>query len=65
MQPTGSIHLGNYFGAIKNWVGMQEDFDAFYCVAQYAPSRGSRDDPEAHRKFDATQVAGLPSLWSE
>jgi len=23
VQPTGSIHLGNYFGAIKNWVQMQ------------------------------------------
>jgi tryptophanyl-tRNA synthetase len=31
-QPTGVIHLGNYFGAIKNWVQMQNDYDAFFCI---------------------------------
>lgn len=28
VQPTGSIHLGNYLGAIKNWVGLQEQYGA-------------------------------------
>src|SRR4051812_15283317 len=33
IQPTAdSFHLGNYLGAIRNWVAMQDDFDAFYCV---------------------------------
>ena len=32
MQPTGTIHLGNYLGAIKNWVGLQEQYDTFFCV---------------------------------
>ena len=26
VQPTGKLHLGNYMGAIKNWVPLQEDF---------------------------------------
>jgi tryptophanyl-tRNA synthetase len=34
MQPTGrSLHLGNYLGALVNWVRLQEDFDAYYFVA--------------------------------
>ncbi len=34
MQPTSdSLHLGNYLGALVNWVGLQADFDAFYFVA--------------------------------
>ncbi|WP_414694581.1 tryptophan--tRNA ligase [Pedococcus sp.] len=34
MQPTSdSLHLGNYLGALVNWVGLQHDFDAFYFVA--------------------------------
>jgi tryptophanyl-tRNA synthetase len=34
MQPTSdSLHLGNYLGALVNWVGLQDDFDAFYFVA--------------------------------
>ena len=32
IQPTGTIHLGNYFGAIKNWVNMQSIYDCVYCV---------------------------------
>ena len=32
VQPTGNLHLGNYLGAIKNWVELQTDFDCIYCV---------------------------------
>ena len=32
VQPTGNLHLGNYLGAIKNWVDLQRDFDCIYCV---------------------------------
>lgn len=32
IQPTGIIHLGNYFGAIKNWLTLQEEHDAFFCI---------------------------------
>ncbi len=32
VQPTGNLHLGNYLGAIRNWVRLQEDYDCLYCV---------------------------------
>ncbi len=32
IQPTGEIHLGNYFGAIKNWVSIQDKFECYYGV---------------------------------
>lgn len=32
IQPSGIIHLGNYLGAIKNWVAMQDDHDALFCI---------------------------------
>jgi tryptophanyl-tRNA synthetase len=32
MQPTGSLHLGNYLGAMVNWIKMQETYDCIYCV---------------------------------
>jgi tryptophanyl-tRNA synthetase len=32
VQPTGNLHLGNYLGAIRNFVGLQADFDCIYCV---------------------------------
>ena len=31
-QPTGALHLGNYLGAIRNYVAMQETHDCVYCV---------------------------------
>ena len=33
LRPTGFLHLGNYFGAVKNYVLMQEDYDCFFMVA--------------------------------
>ncbi len=32
IQPTGNLHLGNYLGAIKNWVDLQNRFESIYCV---------------------------------
>ena len=32
VQPTGVLHLGNYLGAIRQWVANQEDYDNFFCV---------------------------------
>ena len=32
VQPTGNLHLGNYLGAIRNWVEIQQEYDNFFCV---------------------------------
>jgi tryptophanyl-tRNA synthetase len=32
VQPTGNLHLGNYLGAIRNWVKLQADFDCIFCI---------------------------------
>ena len=32
IQPSGNIHIGNYLGAIRHWVGLQTEFDNIYCV---------------------------------
>ena len=32
-QPSGKITLGNYLGALRNWVDLQADYNALYCVA--------------------------------
>jgi tryptophanyl-tRNA synthetase len=32
IQPTGDLHLGNYFGAVRNWVSLQNEYDCFYGV---------------------------------
>ncbi len=35
IQPTGHMHFGNYFGAVKNWVDLQEKYDCIYGVVDY------------------------------
>lgn len=35
MQPTGRLHLGNYFGALKNWVGLQDSYECFHCIVDW------------------------------
>ncbi|MFK8102740.1 MAG: tryptophan--tRNA ligase [Saprospiraceae bacterium] len=35
IQPTGDMHFGNYFGAVKNWVDLQADYDCIYGVVDY------------------------------
>ncbi|TMK87549.1 MAG: hypothetical protein E6G57_10265, partial [Actinobacteria bacterium] len=32
IQPSGDVHLGNYVGALRNWVEFQDEHDAFYCI---------------------------------
>lgn len=31
-QPTGQLHIGNYLGALKNWVALQDEYEAYYCI---------------------------------
>jgi len=35
IQPSGALHLGNYLGAIRNWVTLQETHECFYCIVDY------------------------------
>ncbi len=35
MQPTGSLHLGRYFGAVRNWVDLQSSYDCLYSIVDY------------------------------
>src|SRR5579863_1431408 len=35
MRPTGKLHLGNYVGALANWVKLQDKYDCFYFVADW------------------------------
>ncbi|UIJ36315.1 tryptophan--tRNA ligase [Allobranchiibius sp. GilTou73] len=51
MQPThDSLHLGNYLGAQVNWVAMQADFEAFFCVVDLHALTGGQVSPEDLRR---------------
>lgn len=35
MRPTGSLHLGNYFGALENWVRLQDEYECFFSIVDW------------------------------
>ncbi|MDP1889807.1 MAG: tryptophan--tRNA ligase, partial [Gemmatimonadaceae bacterium] len=35
IQPSGELHIGNYLGAIKNWVALQSQYESIFCVVDY------------------------------
>ena len=49
MQPTGMPHLGNYLGALKNWVALQDEYRCIYCIVDMH-SITVRQDPAVLRK---------------
>lgn len=49
MQATGTLTLGNYLGALKNWVELEEEYECFYCVVDMH-SITIRQDPAELRK---------------
>lgn len=35
IQPSGELHIGNYLGAVKNWVALQREYESFFCIVDY------------------------------
>ena len=55
MQPSSdSLHLGNYIGALSNWVGMQDEFDAFFCVVDLHAITVAQDPKELRERTRST-----------
>jgi tryptophanyl-tRNA synthetase len=50
MQPTGSLHLGNYLGALINWVAMQKTHECIYCVVDLHAITAEWQEPEELRQ---------------
>ena len=45
VQPTGNVHLGNYLGALRNWVTLQREYESFFCIVNLHAIT-SRQDPK-------------------
>jgi tryptophanyl-tRNA synthetase len=41
IQPSGELHLGNYLGAIKNWVALQQQYESYFCIVDYHAITGT------------------------
>lgn len=61
VQPTGDLHLGNYFGAISQWVGMQNEYDCFFCIVDLHAITVQHDPKALRQSTLATAAAYLAS----
>ena len=57
LRPTGRVHLGNYFGAVKNWVELQDRYPCYYFVADWHALTSDYADPSKIRKATFEAVA--------
>jgi tryptophanyl-tRNA synthetase len=51
MRPTGPLHLGNYHGALANWVRLQESYDCFFFVADWHALTSDYEKPDFIKGF--------------
>lgn len=49
-QPTGGFHLGNYLGALRNWVALQHEYESFFCVVNLHAITNPQDPQELAAK---------------
>jgi tryptophanyl-tRNA synthetase len=60
IQPTGNLHLGNYLGAIRNWVALQNDYECIFCVVDLHALTQPQDPTELRsstREVTAAYIA--------
>ena len=57
IQPTGSPHIGNYLGALKNWVKIQYDYDSIYCIVDLHAITVYQDPAKLRAKI--LELAGM------
>jgi tryptophanyl-tRNA synthetase len=50
IQPSGELHIGNYLGAIRNWVQLQHQHECIYCVVDYHAITGSYEPDDLRRR---------------
>ena len=61
IQPSGELHVGNYLGAVKNWVQLQREYEALFCVVDYHAITIAYEPAELRRRRYEMVVSVLAS----
>jgi tryptophanyl-tRNA synthetase len=59
IQPSGELHIGNYLGAVKNWVQLQHQFESYFCVVDYHAITGAYEPADLRRRTHEMAVGLL------
>lgn len=61
IQPSGELHIGNYLGAVKNWVELQSRHECIYCIVDYHAITGAYEPADLRRRTREMAVSLLAS----
>ena len=61
VQPSGDLHLGNYLGAIKNFVNLQHEYECFFCVVDLHAITVWQDPSQLAKKTREVTAAFIAS----
>ncbi len=61
MQPTGTLHIGNYLGALRNWTEIQYDYEPIFCVVDLHAITVYQDPKELNEAIDRTAALYIAS----
>ena len=61
IQPSGELHIGNYLGAVKNWVALQNTYECIYFIADYHAITGTYEPADLRRRTRQMAVSLLAS----
>ncbi|WP_370154752.1 tryptophan--tRNA ligase [Ferrovibrio sp.] len=59
IQPTGNLHLGNYLGAVRNWVALQAEYECIFCMVDMHAITASLLDPDELRRSTRELAAAM------
>lgn len=59
IQPTGELHIGNWLGAVRNWVQLQESYECFFAIVDLHAITGAFYDPALHAERTREMAVGL------
>ncbi|MFN8580697.1 MAG: tryptophan--tRNA ligase [Gemmatimonadaceae bacterium] len=59
IQPSGELHIGNYLGAVRNWVRLQHEMESYYCVVDYHAITGDYEPDDLRRRTREMAVSLL------
>src|SRR5690606_38682003 len=59
IQPTGELHIGNWLGAVRNMVHLQDRYESLFCIVDLHAITGAFYDPAQHRRRTLEMALGL------
>src|SRR6185312_9194686 len=59
IQPSGELHIGNYLGAVRNWVQLQDSHECIFCIVDYHAITGAYEPDDLRRRTREMAVSLL------